>query len=526
MWEQGEEPWDPYVESSYGFITDDPLGECSTVRAILVHKDAGESFVVESDKRGYYENGNLAATVDALMTTTFDVEGTYDKVNKRFSLAIDNEYVSSPIFNCTVTGGLTANAEYQVILLAGDDASSVGEYVFIGTVTANSSGGVSFACTNRVGKDSRYYAIRFKNTTVADDWKRINLGTKALESKVYNISRAASADPDAPAIPTITGATYTMPNEYGHSWINGNNGALTFSIAGTSRGVSFIMEDYTSATVTLSNLDAKSQNTFLGGENDITIVLDGNSAITAQDGGYCIFSGENLKLKTTGSTQTLIVTADNEYNCGLYGYNNYNQETNNNATTTECDVTSQLAADGYTVTRSARSESGGKYTWTYTVAPALSYTRGGTTTVITDEFEAQNGDVLTGTLAGNYQISIADGATVTLSGVTINPANGSGWAVSTVQASAALTPSVVIAPVAISSSAARPPSRPRAASMPRASAAGEATTPALRVFAAPSPSRAPSPASPPRRVTLPPIASEKARSTPPAAPSSSKTRRR
>ena len=42
---------------------------------------------------------------------------------------------------------------------------------------------------------------------------------------------------------------------------------------------------------------------------------------------------------------------------------------------------------------------------------------------LTDDYEAQDGDVLTGELAGNYKISIADGATVTLDGVTINGAN-------------------------------------------------------------------------------------------------------
>ena len=377
VWGSGEEPWDPYVESSYTFSTDDPLGECNYVSAILVHKDAGESFVVDQHKEGHYENGNLAATVDALMTTTFSIDGIYDSGNKSFTLAIDDEYGSSPIFNCTVTGGLTANAEYEVMMLEGADASSVGENFVLGTVTANSSGGVNFACTNRVTKESRYYAIRFKNTAVADDWKRISLGTKALESKVYNISRAASADPDAPAIPTIVGATYTTPNENGDSWIDGNEGELTFSIAGTSRGVGFQMKNYTSATVTLINLDAKFDRTFLGGKNDITIVLDGNSTITARDGGDCISVDwnpyeqrySNLKLKTTGSTQTITVTVGNDPLCGLYGYN-YSEENNYNSTTTELDVTSQLAAPGFTVTRSARSESGGKYTWTYTVAPA------------------------------------------------------------------------------------------------------------------------------------------------------------
>ena len=39
---------------------------------------------------------------------------------------------------------------------------------------------------------------------------------------------------------------------------------------------------------------------------------------------------------------------------------------------------------------------------------------------LTDDYTAQNGDIITGTLANNVKISIADGATVTLAGVSIN----------------------------------------------------------------------------------------------------------
>ena len=42
---------------------------------------------------------------------------------------------------------------------------------------------------------------------------------------------------------------------------------------------------------------------------------------------------------------------------------------------------------------------------------------------LTADYEAQDGETLTGTLAGNYKITIADGATVTLDGVTINGVN-------------------------------------------------------------------------------------------------------
>ena len=46
---------------------------------------------------------------------------------------------------------------------------------------------------------------------------------------------------------------------------------------------------------------------------------------------------------------------------------------------------------------------------------------------LTGEYTAQDGDVLTGTLGANVQINIADGATVTLNGVTINGVNNSNY---------------------------------------------------------------------------------------------------
>ncbi len=49
---------------------------------------------------------------------------------------------------------------------------------------------------------------------------------------------------------------------------------------------------------------------------------------------------------------------------------------------------------------------------------------------LTADYTAENGDILTGTLAGNYKISIKAGATVTLDNVTINGSNNSScqWA--------------------------------------------------------------------------------------------------
>lgn len=53
-------------------------------------------------------------------------------------------------------------------------------------------------------------------------------------------------------------------------------------------------------------------------------------------------------------------------------------------------------------------------------APAINVVNLGS---LTSDYVAQNNEVLTGTLAGNYKISIADGATVTLKNVTINGVN-------------------------------------------------------------------------------------------------------
>ena len=47
---------------------------------------------------------------------------------------------------------------------------------------------------------------------------------------------------------------------------------------------------------------------------------------------------------------------------------------------------------------------------------------------LTADYVAQDNDLLTGTLGGNVKISIADGATVTLDGVTINGEGSSRWA--------------------------------------------------------------------------------------------------
>ncbi|MBO7601518.1 MAG: hypothetical protein J6S94_00625, partial [Bacteroidaceae bacterium] len=57
----------------------------------------------------------------------------------------------------------------------------------------------------------------------------------------------------------------------------------------------------------------------------------------------------------------------------------------------------------------------------------LAMTQGAHLAALTADYTVQDGDVLTGTLGGNYKISIANGATVTLDGVTINGTNNENY---------------------------------------------------------------------------------------------------
>ena len=117
----------------------------------------------------------------------------------------------------------------------------------------------------------------------------------------------------------------------------------------------------------MSNLTATYDETtyFVDSYNSLTINISGANIIRCPNFDDCIFSDGDLKLSGNG---TLTVTAKDNDDCGLYA--------NNYKTSVSTDP-SNLAALGYTVTRSARvdgPDSNGDeipdyYTWTYTVTP-------------------------------------------------------------------------------------------------------------------------------------------------------------
>ena len=196
------------------------------------------------------------------------------------------------------------------------------------------------------------------------------------EKYYYSTSPIQLINEGALQEPTITWTTPSSPvalyeNDYCGLIVDN----AEISLTGTSFGYRFLLTDYdTPATIHLNNLTAtRFEEAFIESfYNSVTLDITGTNSITCDDAGRCVSALQNLKLKGTG---TLTVTTNSTYECGLYGGSNYDSSNNSySTTTTSVDVSTQLAADGYTVTRSARTDNGdGTYTWTYTVT-AVSFT--------------------------------------------------------------------------------------------------------------------------------------------------------
>ena len=170
--------------------------------------------------------------------------------------------------------------------------------------------------------------------------------------------------------PTITWTAPSSPVAlYENDYYGLNVDNAEISVTGTSYGYRFLLTDYdTPATIHLNGLTAtRFEEWFIYSYyNSVTLDINGANSITCDDADRCVSASQNLKLSGNG---TLTVTCNNASTCGFYGGSNYNSSNNSYATTTEVDVSTQLAATGYTVTRSARTDNGdGTYSWTYTVA--------------------------------------------------------------------------------------------------------------------------------------------------------------
>lgn len=213
------------------------------------------------------------------------------------------------------------------------------------------------------------------NFTVTDNEGYQYKGTKAAPSggfkngKYYYSSAATTLTKLNLEKPTITWTSVyegaaVEPNVYNQydvygPWNGSDYDPSEITISDTSAGYYFYMN--WGATIHLSGLTATydGNNSFIDSDSDLNLDISGANSIACKNYDQAISASGTLKLSGSG---TLTVTVSYATRYGLYATSNYNDDNNSDA--------SVLAATGYTVSRSARTDNGdGTYTWTYTVAP-------------------------------------------------------------------------------------------------------------------------------------------------------------
>ena len=229
----------------------------------------------------------------------------------------------------------------------------------------NESVGVGATLTFEVvDADNKYYTTTknvpaggFVNGKYYYNAAPIDLGAYVLQLVKPTLSRSDGGDTSELA-EAWSGRCFMI---YSPSKSGAGATGITMSMSGTCTGYWYRLKGDSGNTINMSNLTATYDETtyFVDSYNSLTINISGANIIRCPNFDDCIFSDGDLKLNGNG---TLTVTANNEDDCGLWGEHNYNPGVLTNP--------SDLAAPGYTVTRSERTDNlDGTYTWTYTVTP-------------------------------------------------------------------------------------------------------------------------------------------------------------
>ena len=176
----GDAPAADPLAVSYEYCNE--IGQEALFSATLVHKDAGSNFTTYADKTDFYFGMPsyklvIAPDVETLMTSTLLVYAfNYDKKSHGINL---NE-TSYAIFNCAVSG-LPSDGDYEVSMSTTYDKDPEP----IGTVTV-AGGAAAFAFQYFAFTGDCAYKI---NLTKGTDTYTIDLGTRELTTKVYNVTR-------------------------------------------------------------------------------------------------------------------------------------------------------------------------------------------------------------------------------------------------------------------------------------------------------------------------------------------------
>lgn len=357
----------PFTPSTY----DGSANVLENASATLVHAAAVENvnYSIDAETKDINIIPSMATNAEALMTTCLRVEGYYNTTDGDFDLAPGS---LQPIVNCTIVGAPVG--DIKVTYLNGYDDSFT-EYAS-NTFTRNNPGDLTFAF---FGGSNSGHKIRIET---AYGNKVLDLGTKILNtnnnSTVYPVT--------ATWLPNVTNhTTDEMVSPYGDTYNFSSDCNIT--VSGYSGGYRYVFNG-TNNTINLNGLVATNNS---WGANCFDIIKESgsptpnttinvtgtNNHITCTNTEYtkAIDAQGEVLLKGEGA---LTITTKNSVFCGIVA-TNYTTSNNSNTTTTELDVTDLLAAPGYNVVRSKRTDNpDGTYTWTYTVFPFIAPATGHT----------------------------------------------------------------------------------------------------------------------------------------------------
>ena len=238
------------------------------------------------------------------------------------------DIASIAIINPVLTDG---SIYFSMLFYDGSDGGNKDQAI---TFTANDKDGNTYKCTKAAP-------------------------TGGFQNNMYYYGEATL---EKQGVPTITGANLVANGDKYD--ITENNFDIT--ISGNSDGYYF-RQSASSGTIRLNNLTATYDGNpsfiyFEGEMTTLNLELTGSNSITCSTADACI-KGFALKLSCTGSSATLTVMCDDVSYCGILTNDYYDE--NNNFMNDEEDVSAQLAAEGFTVTRNLDYEN--ENTWIYTV---------------------------------------------------------------------------------------------------------------------------------------------------------------
>lgn len=178
-----------WVATEYDLANpDDPMKEFrSAPRGYLIHKDAPEDWCTTYIDGGYpdfnYRVHGLCGDVNTLMRSVLEVNGMYSSDKKCFELG-----ASFPVLNCTISG-LTPNSEFYVRVETGNQ-----DQLYEQAVTTDDAGTARFVITFPFREVCRLqFSSNLSDLIFGDIDFEVNLGALALGSKVYNVTRTATA---------------------------------------------------------------------------------------------------------------------------------------------------------------------------------------------------------------------------------------------------------------------------------------------------------------------------------------------